>query len=264
MKIVTRGEEMQKLGLGWKRKGKRVAFVPTMGALHRGHLELIRLARRKGDVVVVSIYVNPTQFGPKEDFSKYPRPRTADLAKCRREKVDVVFAPQQLYPEGFSTWVREETMSQGRCGQSRPGHFQGVTTVVLKLFNLVQPTFAIFGQKDAQQVDVIQRMVRDLDVPVQIVVAETIRDQDGLALSSRNVYLSAQEREQALALPLLLRAAVEQRQPEAWLKKNLSQSPGIKVDYVETANGRLCAAVWVGKTRLIDNVAILTTKTPRH
>ncbi|HXB63501.1 MAG TPA: pantoate--beta-alanine ligase, partial [Solirubrobacteraceae bacterium] len=174
--------------------GSTIGLVPTMGALHEGHLTLIRQARKECRQVVVSIYVNPTQFGPKEDLAKYPRPRRQDLALCRKESVDLVFAPQNLYLQDHSTFVEESAVSQGRDGASRPGHFRGVATVVLKLFNLTRPTKAYFGQKDAQQVDVITRMVRDLDVPVKIVVVPTVRDFDGVALSSRNQYLSTEER----------------------------------------------------------------------
>lgn len=244
---------MQRLSQGWRLAGERVGFVPTMGALHRGHMTLVEKAARECDRVIVSIYVNPTQFGPKEDFGKYPRPRREDLALCRAAGVDAVFAPGNLYPPGFSTWVEETEMSQGRCGASRPGHFRGVATVVLKLFNATLPDRAYFGRKDAQQVDVITRMVRDLDVPVKIVPVATVRDADGLALSSRNRYLSPEERKRALALPRLLREAVKRKNPESWLRQALRRVPGLKLDYVERVNGRLCAAVWVGKTRLIDN-----------
>ncbi len=245
---------MQRAALRWKRAGLRVALVPTMGALHRGHLHLMECARKKADILVVSIYVNPSQFAPGEDLERYPQPFAQDANLCRKAGVDLIFNPKNLYFSDHSTWVIEESISRGRCGRTRPGHFRGVATVVLKLFNLVQPTQAYFGLKDAQQVGVVQRMVRDLQVPVQIVPIETIRDRDGLALSSRNEYLSDAQREQALALPLLLHAAVLQKKPAEWLKKSLGKSPGIRLDYVEMAEGRLCAAIWVGKTRLIDNI----------
>ncbi len=207
--------------------------------------------------MVVSIYVNPTQFGPKEDLSRYPRPRERDLALCRKEGADVVFAPENLYLPDHSTWVEEAAQSQGRDGASRPGHFRGVATVVLKLFNLVRPTKAYFGQKDAQQVDVIQRMVRDLDVPVKIVVVPTVRDRDGVALSSRNAYLSPEQRYVAVQFATALRVAVvaakKKNESASVLRSLLGKIPGLKIDYVELAGDRLCAAIFVGKTRLIDN-----------
>jgi pantoate--beta-alanine ligase len=225
-----------------------------MGALHEGHLTLIRRAKRECAKVVVSIYVNPTQFGPKEDLAKYPRPREQDLAMCRKEGVDLVFAPGNLYQPDHSTFVEESAVSQGRDGASRPGHFRGVATVVLKLFNLVRPTKAYFGQKDAQQVDVTRRMVRDLDVPVKVVVVPTVRDFDGVALSSRNVYLSTEERSVAVTFAQLLQEAVKKKGRAAgWLSRQLDKAAALKLDYVELAGDRLCAAVIVGKTRLIDN-----------
>jgi pantoate--beta-alanine ligase len=228
--------------------------VPTMGALHEGHLTLIRRARKECGRVVVSIYVNPTQFGPKEDLAKYPRPREKDLASCRKEGVDLVFAPENLYLPDHSTFVEESAVSQEREGAARPGHFRGVATVVLKLFNLVRPTKAYFGQKDAQQVDVIQRVVRDLDVPLKIVVVPTVRDLDGVALSSRNQYLSPEERAIAVKFARLVQQATKGKSgPTGWLRARLKKTPGLELDYVELANNRLCASVFVGKTRLIDN-----------
>lgn len=250
---------MRRIVQRWRRAGERIAFVPTMGALHEGHLRLVREARKHADRVVVSIYVNPTQFGPKEDLRRYPRPIASDRRQCRHAGVDVVFAPFTLYVPDHSTWVQEEFVSQGRCGASRPGHFRGVATVVLKLFHIVQPDIAVFGWKDAQQVEVIQRLVRDLDLDVQILAVETVRDRDGLALSSRNVYLSPEERNRALALPLLLRVASERKEAVVWLRRALSRMPGMRLDYVEESQGRLCAALWVGKTHLIDNVPMRRT-----
>ena len=238
----------------WFRAGRSVGLVPTMGALHAGHLELIRRARKDCHVVAVSIYVNPTQFGPAEDLQRYPRPRRDDLSLCRRAGVDLVFAPGNLYPEDHSTWVEETDIAIGRDGTSRPGHFRGVTTVVLKLFHLLRPTRAYFGRKDAQQLQVIQRMVRDLDVPVKIIPVPTMRDTDGVALSSRNRYLSPDERAVAVKFAERLQHA-SRLGPRAasWLRQELKRTPGLRVDYVEMAEGRLCAAAWVGKTRLIDN-----------
>jgi pantoate--beta-alanine ligase len=218
---------------------------------------LIRRARKECRRVAVSIYVNPTQFGPKEDLSRYPRPRAKDLALCRAAGVDLVFAPANLYLPDHSTFVEETTQSQGRDGASRPGHFRGVATVVLKLFNLVQPTLAYFGQKDAQQVDVIKRMVRDLDVPVKLVIVPTVRDKDGVALSSRNVYLSPQERLVAQQFARALQEAARKKSGAAtWLTQRLKKISGLRLDYVSEVEKRLCAAVYVGKTRLIDNERI--------
>jgi pantoate--beta-alanine ligase len=254
MKVIESPAAMKRCGSAWVRRGENVGFVPTMGALHEGHLALIRRARRECDRVVVSIYVNPTQFGPKEDLAQYPRPRRQDLALCRAAQVDVVFAPSQLYVADHSTFVEESVVSQGRDGASRPGHFRGVATVVLKLFNIVSPTGAYFGQKDAQQVDVLRRMVRDLDVPVRLVVVPTERAADGVALSSRNQYLSREERAIAVEFARLLQAAARKgRTGLSWLRRRLGEVPGLRVDYVELAGDRLCAAVFVGKTRLIDN-----------
>ncbi len=256
MRLISSPALMQKTALAWRQKKGLTAIVPTMGALHEGHAELIRQARKRAARVVVSIYVNPTQFGPKEDLAKYPRPRAADAALCRRLGVDVLFAPTNLYSPDHSTWVVEETLSQGRCGASRPGHFRGVATVVTKLFALVQPHLAYFGLKDAQQVSVLRRMVRDLSLPVEVVPVEIVRDRDGLALSSRNRFLTPAQRNRALALPLLLDAAALQPDPAAWFRTHMGNLPGLTLDYAEVAEGRLCAAVRIGKTRLIDNVAL--------
>ena len=257
MKIVDSMAVMQRVSAKWVRSGEAGGLVPTMGALHEGHLSLIRRARKECQRVVVSIYVNPTQFGPKEDLAKYPRPREQDLALCRKAGVDVVFAPENLYLPDHSTFVEETMRSQGREGASRPIHFRGVATVVLKLLNLARSTKAYFGQKDAQQVDVITRMVRDLNVPVKIVVVPIVRDFDGVALSSRNRYLSPEERAVAVEFARLLQKAVRRKsEPVGWLRQQLKKATGLKLDYVELAGNRLCAAVYVGKTRLIDNERI--------
>src|SRR5271155_2035994 len=253
MKVIGSIAALRRQSAAWVRSGETVGLVPTMGALHQGHLSLIRRARKECRRVVVSIYVNPTQFGPKEDLVRYPRPRRQDLALCRREGVDLVFAPDNLYLPDHSTYVEETKCSQGRDGASRPVHFRGVATVVLKLFNLVRPTRAYFGQKDAQQVDVIRRMVRDLNVPVKLVVVPTVRDPDGVALSSRNRYLSPEERVVAVEFARLLQhAAKRESNPAPWLRGKLKRLAGLRLDYVEVAGNRLCAAVFVGKTRLID------------
>jgi pantoate--beta-alanine ligase len=253
MRVVTSPAAMQRQARAW-RGGGRVGLVPTMGALHAGHVALIRRARRECARVVVSIYVNPAQFGPKEDLARYPRPRRADLAACRAAGADLVFAPGDLYAKDHSTFVEESVVSQGRDGASRPGHFRGVATVVLKLFNLVQPERAYFGQKDAQQVDVIRRMTRDLDVPVRIVTVPTMRAEDGVALSSRNIYLSEKERALAVAFAReLQRAARKGKRAAPELIRALKSMRGVRLDYADVAGGRLCAAVWIGATRLIDN-----------
>jgi pantoate--beta-alanine ligase len=258
MKVIGSLAAMRRQSAAWSRSGEVVGLVPTMGALHEGHLTLVRCARRECQRVVVSIYVNPTQFGPKEDLARYPRPRRQDLAMCRAAGVDIVFAPENVYLPDHSTFVEESVVSQGRDGASRPGHFRGVATVVLKLFNLTRPMRAYFGQKDAQQVEVIRRMVRDLDVPVKLVVVPTVRDPDGLAMSSRNRYLSAEERGVAVEFARWLREAARRPADSAkWLRAQLSRTPGLKIDYVELTGDRLCAAVFVGQTRLIDN-ALLT------
>jgi pantoate--beta-alanine ligase len=254
MKVIRSLAAMRRTSAAWVGAPGETGLVPTMGALHAGHLELVRRARAECARVLVSIYVNPTQFGPKEDLARYPRPWRQDLALCRKAGVDVVFAPENLYLPHHSTWVEEAAQSAGREGASRPGHFRGVATVVLKLFNLVRPTRAYFGQKDAQQLEVIRRMVRDLDVPVKIVPVPTVRDVDGLALSSRNRYLSAQERMVAVEFARRLQAAARRGAEAApWLRRELKRVPGLRLDYAEVAEGRLCAAVWVGTTRLIDN-----------
>lgn len=280
MKLIRSIPSLRREILRARHAGRVIAFVPTMGALHEGHVSLMRRARRiagRRGLVVTSIFVNPTQFNQKSDFEKYPHTLTSDCRKCRAAGVDLVFAPSPhaMYPDGFSTWVNEESLSLPLCGASRPGHFRGVCTVVLKLFNLVQPDVAIFGQKDAQQALVIRRMVRDLDVPVRIVVAPIVRERDGLAMSSRNARLSPAERGHALALSAGLRDARKAfrsgKQGAASLKRmvrrSIARSPGLKADYValvDTATLRpvkhasrgdlLAVAAWVGATRLIDNI----------
>jgi pantoate--beta-alanine ligase len=230
-----------------------VGLVPTMGAFHDGHLALFRAAREENDVVVASLFVNPAQFGPNEDLAAYPRDQERDSRLAEEAGVDVLFVPaaDELYPPGFQTWVEVEELGRRLEGEYRPGHFRGVATICLKLFNIVRPDRAYFGQKDAQQVAVVRRMVRDLDLQLEIRVVPTVRDADGLALSSRNAHLSPEERERALALPLAL-ATKDAAQARARLN-------GLDVDYVEVADFEprvLAAAVRVGKTRLIDNVIL--------
>lgn len=279
---------MQELARRWQRAGVRVGLVPTMGYLHAGHLSLVECARQMvgpGGKVVVSIYVNPAQFGPQEDLSSYPRNFARDAWLCREAGVDVIFAPDdaQMYPRDeagdFSTFVVEEGLSRGMEGKSRPTHFRGVTTVVAKLFNIVQPALAVFGAKDYQQVAIVKRMVRDLNFPLKIVVAPTLREVDGLAMSSRNKYLAGELRGQALVLwRSLEKAQAEVRKstrpvPAARLKKELKRFiervPAARLDYVEffdpdtlvpvpsvTRGTQMALAVFIGKTRLIDNTRL--------
>jgi pantoate--beta-alanine ligase len=241
MRIVRSAAELPREG--------ELGLVPTMGAFHEGHLALFRAARDENQLVVASLFVNPAQFGAGEDLERYPRDEERDAAFAEDAGVDVLYVPaaEEIYPAGFETWVEVERLGSILEGEHRPGHFRGVATVCLKLFNLVRPRRAYFGQKDAQQVAVVRRMVRDLAVPVEIRVVPTVRDQDGLALSSRNAYLSTEEREQALALPRALAAG----------DRNLLN--GLEVDYFEEADFEprvLAAAVRVGNTRLIDNVVV--------
>ena len=258
----------------------KVVLVPTMGALHAGHAALIRRARSlagTGGAVVVSIFVNPTQFGPKEDLSRYPRPFAEDKALCESLRADAIFHPPagEMYRADFSTWVNEESVSGGLCGGSRPGHFRGVTTVVLKLFTIVQPDVAVFGLKDFQQCAVIARMVRDLDLPVRLVFAPTVREGDGLALSSRNAYLSPEERAEAPSLRrglLAARAAFAKGEHSAAKLVRIVRgeiSRTARVDYIEAVDSAtlqparemkrgdtIALAAFFGRTRLIDNIQL--------
>ena len=276
MIVFKTRRELQKFALDTKRQGKIIGFVPTMGYLHAGHTSLIDIARRRADVVIVSIFVNPTQFAPTEDLDRYPRDFERDLKLCTEHGADVIFAPEpgEMYDADASTWVQETMLSRPLCGASRPTFFRGVTTVVSKLFLLAQPDFAVFGLKDAQQLFVIRRMVRDLDFPVEIVAAPLVRDADGLALSSRNRYLSADERTRALSIhrtllkckaEILARGVAAAPAVLAEGKKMLAEAGG-KVDYLEMLDSNdlevvdadtrevlLAAAVFFGTTRLIDN-----------
>ncbi len=234
--------------------GRTVGLVPTMGAFHEGHLSLFAAAREECDAVVASLFVNPAQFGPGEDFDRYPRGEERDAKLAEEAGIDFLFAPapEEIYPDGYQTWVEVEELSRVLEGEFRPGHFRGVATVCLKLFNIVRPQRAYFGQKDAQQAAVVKRLVRDLNLDVEIRVLPTVRDADGLAVSSRNAYLSPEERERALALP----RALATKDPSG--ARELLR--GLDVDYVELAelDGQrvLAAAVRVGSTRLIDNVVL--------
>ncbi len=276
MEIFRTPAEVQTFALAGKRSGKTIALVPTMGYLHAGHASLIDIARKKGDIVIVTVFVNPTQFGPNEDLASYPRDFEHDRVLCEAHGADVVFAPlpEAMYAGDASTWVEETVLSKPLCGASRPVHFRGVTTVVAKLFNLTLPDFAVFGRKDAQQLLVIQRMVRDLNFPVEIIPAPLVRDEDGLALSSRNRYLSADERERALVISRSLRAGkrtIEGGGSEViatvieLMQKEIAAAGG-RVDYVEaldtatlsdptaeTEELLLAVAAYFGTTRLIDN-----------
>ncbi|MBX3743757.1 MAG: pantoate--beta-alanine ligase [Verrucomicrobiae bacterium] len=284
MRTIHAPGAMQRLALRWKREGLRVGLVPTMGALHEGHLSLVQVARRRvggAGKVVVSLYVNPTQFGPGEDLAAYPRDPGRDRALCRRAGVDVMFHPEDatMYPGrgtgGYSTYVVEESLSRGWEGASRPTHFRGVTTVVAKLFHLVLPDVAVFGAKDWQQAAVVRRMTKDLNFPVRLVVAPTRRERDGLAMSSRNRYLTAEQRERATVLWRAMGRArsrvrgegtVGARELESGLRTWIEEESGGRVDYVgfmdpETLEPRdpvvpgtrLALAVRFGSTRLIDN-----------
>ncbi|MFA4991866.1 MAG: pantoate--beta-alanine ligase [Candidatus Omnitrophota bacterium] len=262
-----------------KKQDKSIGLVPTMGFLHQGHLSLIRKAKKENDFIVVSIFVNPAQFGPKEDFRKYPRDAAGDLALCGKEGVDAVFAPspKDMYPEGYRTYVNVEGLSGALCGASRPGHFRGVATVVIKLFNIAGPDAAYFGQKDAQQAIVIKRMARDLNIPVRIKVMPTVREKDGLAMSSRNAYLDAKGREDALCLHESLKLAKGlfdrgEREPARIIKKMrevIKRNKRAEIEYISIVDqeglgavdrarkGALIAlAVRVGGTRLIDNIVL--------
>jgi pantoate--beta-alanine ligase len=246
--------------------GFEVGLVPTMGALHAGHIALVEAARNECDIVVASIFVNPAQFGPGEDYEAYPRDENDDIRTAEQEGVDFLFIPtvEEMYPEGFQTWVEVEGVGQGFEGAARPGHFRGVATACLKLFNIVRPHRAYFGQKDAQQAAVVEQLVRDLELDIEIRILPTVRDEDGLALSSRNAFLSPEERAAAAALPNALLAGKEAygkgRDPVAAAREILSSEPVLNLEYVETASfeGRfhLLAAARAGHTRLIDNVLL--------
>jgi len=278
MEVIKRTAEMQEISLRLKREGRIIGLVPTMGYLHDGHLSLIKKARRENDIVIMSNFVNPLQFGPKEDFATYPRDLDRDNILAESAGVDYVFTPttEEMYPQGYDTYVEVKgPITEKMCGKSRPGHFKGVTTVVLKLFLITQPDRAYFGQKDAQQAIVIRKMVTDLNVPVKIITCPIVREEDGLALSSRNTYLSSEERLQALALPralsagrdMILKGETDPLKVKKHITSMLESAPGIRVDYVVVVDGDnlsdlsaikgkvlLAAAVYVGKTRLIDNI----------
>lgn len=265
MRIVRTIPEVRDALAAERSAGGRIGLVPTMGAFHAGHAALMRAARETSDVVVVSLFVNPAQFGPAEDLARYPRDEEADAAVAEGAGVDILFAPPaaEIYPPGFDTWVEPGGVAEGLEGAARPGHFRGVATVCAKLFAIVEPTVAFFGRKDAQQVAVIRQVVRDLNLPVEIVAHPTVRDEDGLALSSRNRFLSPEQRRAAAALPRALDAGARAHRSGgdavAAARAVLAEAPDVSVDYVELADfdgATLAAAVRIGSTRLIDNVQL--------
>ena len=279
MRTINKAAEMQDAVNREKSVGKTVGLVPTMGFLHQGHLSLVRESLKRADVTVVSIFVNPTQFGPQEDFKDYPRDIHRDTEVLEKEGVGYLFFPgnEEMYPDGYKTYVEVPDLQDKLCGRSRPGHFRGVCTVVLKLFNIVDPDFAYFGQKDAQQAIILKRMAEDLNLKVKVEVLPTVREEDGLALSSRNTYLSQEERRAALVLSRSLdeaRQMVENGERDAGRIKNrikemIDQEPLARIDYVEIVdmddldpvneieNEALAAlAVFIGKVRLIDNTIL--------
>ncbi len=279
MRIIEEPRAMQDWALEQRRAGKSIGFVPTMGALHDGHLSLVRRCRADNDLCVVSVFVNPAQFGPGEDFEQYPRDIERDEELLRIQGIDVLFlpTPETMYPPGFSTRVEEKVLSKPLCGASRPGHLRGVTTVVLKLFNLVQPTRAYFGQKDAQQARVILQMVRDLAVPVEIIILPIIREPDGVAMSSRNSYLDPDQRREAAVLYESLqwaRKTIDNGERSAdtivrGIRERIEAGTSARVDYVSAVDFEtlreisvlrgtvlIALAVFFGTTRLIDNVIV--------
>jgi pantoate--beta-alanine ligase len=276
MKVVETIAELRKLRL---KLPKPIGFVPTMGYLHQGHLSLVKQARAENPSVVVSIFVNPTQFGPQEDFTRYPRDTKRDLALLEKEKVDLAFMPtaEEMYPTGFDSWVEVGKLAERLEGASRPGHFRGVATVVAKLFNIVQPDRAYFGQKDAQQLIVIKKMASDLDMHLEVIAVPTVREPDGLAMSSRNTYLNAEERKQATVLYQALKLAQklytggekDARVIRQQMTVLIDKQPLAKIDYISIANAEtldeldkikppalVSLAVRIGKTRLIDNAVV--------
>ncbi|MFA5553949.1 MAG: pantoate--beta-alanine ligase [Phycisphaerae bacterium] len=279
MQIAQTIQQVRVLVRNARKNGLSIGFVPTMGALHSGHISLIERAKKESDFVAVSIFVNPAQFGPNEDFEKYPRPIEQDLQICRNCGVDLVFCPSsdEIYSGEQLTWVYVDKLTETLCGRFRPGHFRGVTTVCTKLFNIITPDFAFFGQKDAQQAIVIKRMAADLNMPLEIIICPTVREEDGLAMSSRNKYLSPQERKDAPLIykslqkvsELVKTGVYDSSVISAEIKKILAESQKIAVEYVEIANfenlepqesvkGKtlIAVAAKIGLTRLIDNIIL--------
>ena len=279
MKTIRSIKDMAFFSRANRQRGRTIGFVATMGALHEGHLSLIRKARKENDLVVVSIFVNPVQFAPHEDFIKYPRNLKHDAKLCQEEGADVIFAPDigQIYPPNYRTYVTVEGLSEVLCGKFRPGHFRGVATVVIKLFNIIIPDVAYFGQKDAQQALIVQKMSQDLNLPLKIKIVPTIRERDGLAMSSRNYYLNKDERKDAAILYQALRLAknlIRQGKRDSQsiihrMKRIIGQKKNSKIQYVSIVDlqslnpvnkirGKvlIALAVFIGKTRLIDNIII--------
>jgi pantoate--beta-alanine ligase len=280
VKILKAKKDVREFVAAVRKARQSVGLVPTMGALHDGHLSLVKRSVSDNAVTVVSIFVNPTQFGPNEDLAKYPRTLDSDVKLCEAAKVDAIFAPEagEMYPKDFTTFVEEAKLSKGLCGVSRPTHFRGVMTIVAKLLNIITPDRAYFGQKDAQQAAVIKRMVRDLDMPVEIVVMPIIREKDGLAMSSRNKYLTGELRGEALVLSQALTEAGKAfgaGEPKSaalveTMRKVISRAPHARIDYVEIVDAEtlepvtditrpalVALAVFVGETRLIDNAILV-------
>ena len=279
MKIIRSIKEMTGFSQKLRIKGKTIGFVPTLGALHQGHLSLIRQAAAENDIVVVSIFVNPIQFGPKEDYRRYPRNLRLDARLCRREGADVIFFPdaQQMYTGNYKTYVIVQDLSDVLCGKFRPGHFKGVATVVTKLFNIVRPDIAYFGGKDAQQAIIIKKVVEDLNTPVRIKVMPTVREEDGLAMSSRNAYLNKEERRDAavlyqaliLAKNLIKQGSVDSSDIIRKMRRLINKKKSACIQYISVVKHKdlqpmdkirgkvlIALSVWIGKTRLIDNIVI--------
>ncbi|MBO8130793.1 MAG: pantoate--beta-alanine ligase [Candidatus Marinimicrobia bacterium] len=280
MKLIEKIDKLRKEINRLKKSGKVIGFVPTMGYFHEGHLRLMDIAKEKSDVVVVSIFVNPIQFGPNEDYDRYPRDLERDMKLAEERSVDIIFHPSvnEMYPEQILTYVITEKLPDVLCGKFRPVHFRGVTTVVAKLFNIVQPDIAVFGQKDYQQAIIIKRMVEDLNFPVKIIIGPIVREPDGLAMSSRNTYLSQEERKQAPIIYKALKKAKEmvekgERNTEVLKKaiaETISSAPLARIEYIEVVEDKnlesvnevvpgsfAAVAVWFGKTRLIDNIILM-------
>lgn len=279
MKIIKTATEIKTALQAHKKEEKTIGFVPTMGYLHQGHLSLIKKAREASDIVVISIFVNPAQFGPREDFQRYPRDLERDAKLSEKLGVDYIFYPEasEMYPQDYKTYAEVTELSDKMCGRSRPGHFRGVATVVLKLFNIIQPDIAFFGQKDAQQAIIIHRMVEDLNLDVKIEILPIIREEDGLAMSSRNNYLNPQERQAALVLYRSLKLAeklIKEGERKAaniihQMEQLIAKEPLAKIDYISITDNKnlqelevidnevlIALAVYMGKTRLIDNIVI--------
>ncbi len=280
MRVIRKNSIMQKVADRLREEGKSIGFVPTLGALHQGHFSLMERARRENDILIISIFINPTQFGPGEDYRRYPRPFEKDKSLAQREGVDIIFYPSvsEMYGKEYSTYVEVEKFSKRLCGLSRPGHFRGVASVVCKLFNIVKPHVAYFGQKDYQQLRIIKRMVEDLNMEVEIRECAIVREPDGLAISSRNSYLSSQEREEALSLYRALKCAKSLikvgnsiSDVVSEVEKIIQRESHAKIDYIEIVDpltledvktirpGKkvlVALAVWIGNTRLIDNMLV--------